>query len=152
MSSADFRNSIKSYKQLGSRSGPTFRRPNARLFVGPNMGPTCLEMSLVMPIGSTLFVSILRPTLVNICSRRLKQITFSEAFFSVKVLRKTKLEWFDVVTRLLNNKYSSLRHIYKRGFTSDSADAQTEINFCSILTLKYSMYVVSLRLTCVKGR
>ena len=99
-------------------------------------------MSLVMPIGS-----ILRPTLVNICSRRLKQITFSEAFFSVKVLRKTKLEWFDVVTRLLNNKYSSLRHIYKRGFTSDSADAQTEINFCSILTfetgcLKYSMYVV----------
>ena len=47
----------------------------------------------------------------------------------------------------LNNKYSSLRHIYKRGFTSYRADVQTEIHFCSILDLeagrlKSSMHVV----------
>ena len=47
----------------------------------------------------------------------------------------------------LNNKYSSLRHIYKQGFTSYSADVQTEINFCSFLDLeagrlKSSMHIV----------
>ena len=54
MSSADFRNSIKVSNSLDP--------DQARLFIGPDLGPTCLQRlqqtTLVMPIGSTLFAYI----------------------------------------------------------------------------------------------
>ena len=50
MSSADFRNSIKVSNSLDP--------DQARLFIGPDLGPTCLQRLSVMPIGSTLFAYI----------------------------------------------------------------------------------------------
>ena len=69
MSSADFRNSIKVSNSLD--------QDQARL-VGPDLGPICLQRLSAAELGPHCL-----PTLVNICNRRLEQITFSEAFFSL---------------------------------------------------------------------
>ena len=71
MSSADFRNSIKVSNSLDP--------DQARLFIGPDLGPTCLQRLSVMPIGSTLFAYISQYMQQTTGA----QITFSEAFFSL---------------------------------------------------------------------
>ena len=89
--SADFRNSTKVSNSLD--------QDQARLFVGPDLGPTCLQRLSAAELGPHCL-----PTLANICSRRLEQITFSEAFFRSRFKGQrnlTKLKRFDIVTRLL---------------------------------------------------
>ena len=75
--SADFRNSLKVSNSLD--------QDQARLFVGPDLGPTCLQRLSAAELGPHCL-----PTLVNICSRRLEQITFSEAFFFAGALRDSE--------------------------------------------------------------
>ena len=63
MPSADFRNSIKVSNSLDP--------DQARLFIGPDLGPTCLQRLSADDTCNAYWVQ-----LVNICSRRLEQITF----------------------------------------------------------------------------
>ena len=130
VSSADFRNSINVSNSLDP--------DQARLLVGPDLGPTCSQGLSAAELGPHCL-----PTLyaADDWSRLLFQKHFFRwRFKGQRNLNKIKKIWHRYTT--FKNKYST------DGGSRHTAQIQTEINFCSILDLeagrlKSSIHVVS---------